>query len=126
MQKSCRFAQIVGQVQDFIVSSTHPRCSCLPLVLYMLSKKARNSADFALLYQHFVDALANAFGSPAQMHFQNLTDVHTRRYTQWVQYDVYGTAICHVRHVFYWQDARNHTFVTVSTRHFVTRLANGV
>ena len=56
------------------------------------------------------------------MHFQNLTDVHTRRYTQWVQYDVYGTAICQVRHVFYWQDARNHTFVTMSTRHFVTRL----
>ena len=56
------------------------------------------------------------------MHFQNLTDVHTRRYTQRVQHDIDRTAVCHVRHVFHRQDARYHTFVTVATGHFVTGL----
>ena len=56
------------------------------------------------------------------MNFQNLTDVHTGRYAQRVQYDVHRTTVCHVRHVFHRQNARYHTFVTVATRHFVTGL----
>ena len=56
------------------------------------------------------------------MHFQNLADVHPRRYTQRVQHDVHGAAVCHVRHVFHRQNARYHAFVTVAAGHFVACL----
>ena len=56
------------------------------------------------------------------MGFQNLTDVHTRRYAQRVQYDVYRRAVFIVRHIFDRVDLRNYTLVTVTTCHLVTRL----
>ena len=56
------------------------------------------------------------------MHFQHLTDVHTRRHAQRVQYDVNGCTVGHVRHVFHWSDLGDHTLVTVATGHLVTGL----
>ena len=56
------------------------------------------------------------------MGFQNLTDVHTRRYAQWVQYDIYRSTVSIVRHIFDRVDLRDNTLVTVTTCHLITRL----
>src|SRR5690606_5961046 len=75
-----------------------------------------------LFVEEVGNALTNTLGSPAQVHFQNLTHVHPRRYTQGVQHDVHRGAVRHVRHVFHRSDARNHTLVAVTAGHLVTRL----
>ena len=56
------------------------------------------------------------------MHFQHLTNVHTRRNAQGVQHDVHGSAVGHVRHVFHRGDLGDHTLVTVAAGHLVTGL----
>ncbi len=56
------------------------------------------------------------------MGFKDLTDVHTRRYAQRVQYDVDRSTVGVVRHVFDRHDYRDDTLVTVTTGHLVTRL----
>ena len=56
------------------------------------------------------------------MHFEYLTDIHPRGYAQWVQHDVHGCTVCHVWQILNGNDERDHAFVTVATRHFVTRL----
>ncbi len=79
-------------------------------------------ADFALLIQHAADTLADTFCCPAQMHFENLADVHPRGHAQGIEHDVYRATVCHIRHVFYRQNARYHTFVTVAAGHFIAGL----
>src|SRR5690554_5809003 len=56
---------------------------------------------------------------PTQHSFINLTDVHTRWYTQWVQYNFYRSSIIKERHIFLANDTGHNTFVTVTARHFV-------
>ncbi|MNC02411.1 hypothetical protein D3C75_497860 [compost metagenome] len=56
------------------------------------------------------------------MSFEDLTDVHTRRYAQWVQHDIYRRAVSIVRHILDRVDLGDNTFVTVTTCHFITRL----
>ena len=75
-----------------------------------------------LLFQHGVDLVADTFRSHTQVGFEDLTDVHTRRYAQRVQYDVYRRTVFIVRHIFDRVDLRNYTLVTVTTCHLVTRL----
>ena len=65
--------------------------------------------------------IAKAGGGPAQMRFQNLTDVHTRWHTDRVEDDVDGTAIGQEGHVLDRQDARDDTFVAVTSGHLVAR-----
>lgn len=77
--------------------------------------------DFLLLFQHGVDFLANTFRSHTG-EFRDLTDVHTRRYAQRVQYDVNRRAVFIVRHIFDRVDLRDNTLVTVTACHFVTGL----
>ena len=50
--------------------------------------------------KHFTNAIANAFGRPTQVGFQNLAHIHSGRNAQGVQHNVNGRAIGHVRHVF--------------------------
>ena len=54
------------------------------------------------------------------MDLQDLTDVHTRRHTQRIQYDIQRTAIWQERHIFNRKDTGNHTLVTMTTGHLVT------
>ena len=56
------------------------------------------------------------------MNFEDLTDVHTRRYAERVQNHVNRAAIREVRHVFRRQDLRNDTFVTVTAGEFIADL----
>lgn len=65
---------------------------------------------------------AQALGREARVGFENLTDVHTRRNAQRVQHDVDRSTVGVMRHVFDRHDHRDHTLVTVTTSHLVTRL----
>ncbi len=56
------------------------------------------------------------------MGFEDLADVHSRRHTQRVQHHIDRRTVFEERHVFGWQDARNHTLVTVTAGHLVARL----
>src|SRR5579871_6178443 len=57
---------------------------------------------------------------PAQVCFQDLTDVHTARYAERVEHDLYRGAIRKIRHIFFRQNAGNHAFVAVTACHLVT------
>ncbi len=78
--------------------------------------------DFTLLFKHAVDLLAQPLSREAEVGFEDLTDVHTRRYTQRVEDDIHRSTVGIVRHVFNRHDHGDHTFVTVTTGHLVARL----
>lgn len=82
----------------------------------------RRLGDLALLFEHAVDLLAQPLGREAQVGFEDLADVHPRRYAQRVEDDVDRSAIGIVRHVFHRHDHRDHTLVTVTAGHLVARL----
>ncbi len=73
-------------------------------------------------FHHRLDLAAQALGRPAQVHFQDLADVHTRRHAQRVQHDVHGFARGHVRHVLDRHHVGDHTLVAVAACHLVARL----
>ena len=54
------------------------------------------------------------------MDLQNLSDVHSGRYTQWIQYDIQRSSVWQEWHIFDWQDTGNNTLVTMSAGHFIT------
>ena len=63
---------------------------------------------------------AQCLCSQGQMDFQDLSDIHTRRHTQRIQYDIQRTTVRQIRHILYRQYAGNNTLVTVTTSHLVT------
>src|SRR4030095_3248485 len=66
--------------------------------------------------------MAETARRPAKMRFQNLADVHARRNTEGVQYDIDGRAVLEIRHVLFRQDAGDNSLVTVAAGHFVADL----
>ena len=54
------------------------------------------------------------------MGFENLTDVHSTRDSQWVKYDVYRGSVFEEWHVFNWQNLGDNTLVAVTASEFVT------
>jgi len=54
------------------------------------------------------------------MNLKHLSDVHTRRYAQWVEDNLNWCTVRKERHIFFWQDTGNDTLVTVTSSHFVT------
>ena len=52
--------------------------------------------------------------------FKHLSDVHTRRHTEGVKYDVDGSTISEEWHIFLTHDLRDNTLVTVATCHLIT------
>ena len=63
----------------------------------------QETTDFGggLFLQHVADVLAQTLAGPAQVHFQHLTDVHTRGHAQRVQNDVHGVPSARIGHVFH-------------------------
>ena len=55
----------------------------------------------------------------AQVHFQNLTQVHTGRNAQGVQHDLQGSTVGQEGHILFTQDAGNNTLVTVTACHLI-------
>ena len=56
---------------------------------------------------------------PAEVRFQNLPDVHTRRYAQGIQKNLDRGSICEEGHVFTTHNLGNNAFVSVTTSHLV-------
>ena len=61
----------------------------------------------------------SALRRPAQVGFQNLTDVHTGGNAQRIEHDLDRRSIRQVRHVLFRQDARDHALVPVAAGHLV-------
>src|SRR3954471_11182706 len=56
---------------------------------------------------------------PAEVRFEDLTDVHTRRNAERVEHDLHRRAIRHVRHVLFGEDAADDALVAVASGHLV-------
>ena len=63
---------------------------------------------------------SQCFCSKTQVDFQHLSDIHTRRHTQRVQYDIQRTAVWQEWHIFYRKHTGNNTLVTVTSGHLIT------
>src|SRR5690606_22196069 len=59
---------------------------------------------------------------PAKSGLIQLTEIHTGRHTQRVQYDINWRTVRKERHILYRHDLGNNTLVTVATGHLVTHL----
>ena len=75
-----------------------------------------------ILFAHLVQLFAQLAGSPTEVRFQNLSDVHTGRHAQRVQYNVNRGAVFHIRHILQRQNAGNRTFVTVASGNLIAGL----
>ena len=53
------------------------------------------------------------------MNLQNLSDIHTGRYAQRVQYDIERTAVRKERHILYRKYTGNDTLVTMTASHLI-------
>ena len=114
--------QVAGQLKDFLVGEFFQVLLTATDLVVDLGQEATQFRGLALLFEHAVDLLAQPLGRQAQVGFKDLTDVHTRRYAQRVENHVDRSTVGIVRHVFDRHDHRDHTFVTVTTGHLVTRL----
>ena len=63
--KSCAFAQIVGQQQNFVVRQAVQVLFVRCVFVVQLVQELADFFHFALFGKHFVDALADAFCRPA-------------------------------------------------------------
>src|SRR5207237_7231466 len=73
-------------------------------------------------FEHLFDLATKAARSPAQVRFEDLPDVHARRYAQRVEDDVGMRPVFEERHVLDWQDAADDALVAVTAGHLVARL----
>src|SRR5262249_47296093 len=80
---------------------------------------AANRFRANFLAEKALQAVAKFFAGPAEVRFENLTDVHTRRNAERIQNDFDRGAIGHIGHVFIRHDARDDALVAVTARHFV-------
>lgn len=112
----------MSQIQDFLVREVIEAFLTTADLVVDLVQEFTQLGNFALLFNHAIDLLAQTFGREAQVGFEDLTNVHTRRYAQRVENDVDRGAIGIVRHVFNRHDHGDHTLVTVTTGHLVARL----
>ena len=116
--------QVASQLEDFSVAEALQvfLAQTDASAVVDLVEELANLGDLALLLQHLVDTLAQTFGCQAQMHFENLTDVHPRRYAERVQDDIDRNTVLVIGHVFLRHDHRDNTLVTVTASHLVARL----
>lgn len=117
--------QVLAQVEQFLIAELRQihalRIDRVVVVVDVVQELAQ-FADGGLGFQHALDLATQALGGPAQMHFQNLADVHTRRHAERVQHDVDRLTGGHVRHVFHRHHVGDHTLVAVAACHLVARL----
>src|SRR5258706_8530643 len=115
------FAEAFGDFEQIVVAQLREHLPDRGIRKHFAEPAAQSfGANF--LAQQTLQAIAEFFGGPAKVRFQNLPDVHTRRNAQRVQNDLDRSAIRKVRHIFLRNDARNHALVAVPAGHLV---ANG-
>ena len=65
---------------------------------------------------------AKRFRCQGQVDFQYLSNVHTRRHTQRIQYNIKRTSVRKIRHIFYRKHTGNNTLIPMTACHLI---ANG-
>ena len=68
------------------------------------------------------DLPSELFAHVAEVHFEHLTDIHTRRNAQGVEQDLQGSAVREEGHIRLRQHTGNDTLIAVTTRHLVAHL----
>ena len=123
-QAATFFIQIQAERTTIVeVALHHPRVALIHRLGHRVGSHFEAFADFRVgcaVENRCGNVPAQRAASQTQVHFQNLTDVHTRRNTQRVQHDLQRRAIGQEGHVLLAQDAGNDTLVAVTARHLVT------
>src|SRR5208337_4654032 len=111
-------AEAFGVVEQLLIGHLGER---LPdgRVAENFAEPAAERFGFDFLAEQAFETVAKFLGSPAEVRFENLADVHTGRNAEGVEHDFHGRAVGKVRHVFLRHDAGDDALVTVAAGHFV-------
>src|SRR5258708_23315730 len=111
-------AEAFGHVQQFVVVQFGKG---LPNGSFGedFTEPAANRFGANFFAEQALQAVAKFLTGPAEVGFENLSDVHTRRKAQRIQNNFDWSAIGHVRHVFIGNAARDDALVAVASGHFV-------
>ena len=109
------------QLHDFLIAE-RVQLFLLTRRVVNLLQKFSHLANILLGVEHFANLDSKTFCGPSEMGFENLSNVHARRHTKWIQDYIHRGSIGHKRHIFDWDNLGDNTFVTVTTGHLVTRL----
>ena len=93
-------SQVTGQLHELVVVQGLQVLDATGTVVVHGLQELANLGSLLLFLDHCVDLVAKALGSQAQVGLQNLSDVHTRWYTQWVQHNINRRSIWEERHIF--------------------------
>src|SRR5271169_626839 len=72
--------------------------------------------------QHVANTSAETGSGPAEMGFEDLTDIHSARDAERIKDDIDRSAVLEIRHVLARHDARDHALVAVTAGHLVPGL----
>ena len=115
-------AQIACHLDDFLIGERLQVFLAAAIAVIDSLQELTQLGDFALLFEHHINLLAQTFGSEAKVGFENLTHVHPRGHAQRVEHDIHRLALLVIGHIFHRHDDRDNTLVTVAARHFVAGL----
>ena len=95
----------------------------IPLQIHIIICKIKRIHDIILVraveYRRS-DIESQRFGRQGQMDLQYLTDIHTRRHAQRIQYDIQRPSVRQERHILHRQYTGNNTLITVASRHLIS------
>src|SRR5208337_3287300 len=111
-------AEPLGVVEQFLIGHLGER---LPDggVAENFAEPAAERFGLDFLAEQALETVAKFLGSPAQVRFENLADVHAGRNAERVEHDFDGRAIGKVRHIFLRHDAGDDALVAVTAGHLV-------
>src|SRR5208283_4993378 len=111
-------AEPLGVVEQFLIAHLGER---LPDggVAENFAEPAAERFGLDFLAEQALETVAKFLGSPAQVRFENLADVHAGRNAERVEHDFDGRAIGKVRHIFLRHDAGDDALVAVTAGHLV-------
>ncbi len=117
---------ISGIIKQFFIAEICQCFLCIHQLRYIGNFSHFGSEIFDeclfLCFKHLCDLLAQLLTDKPQVNFQNLPDVHTAWYAQWIQDKINWSSVFHIRHICFRNDIGDDTFVSVATRHLVPDL----
>src|SRR5882672_9374453 len=112
------FAETFGILEQLIVTELRERLPHRSLRKHF-PEPAAQGLGLHFLAEQALEAVAKLLGGPAEVRFENLADVHTRRNAERIEHDLDRSAVRHVRHVFLRHDAGDDALVAVAAGHLV-------
>src|SRR5580700_8148317 len=80
---------------------------------------ASNRFGARVFLEQSADLLAQRVARPSQVGFENLAHIHTAGYAEGIQNDLDRRSVFEVRHILFWQNARDDALVAVTAGHLV-------